>query len=125
MPDEKCVVPFSIEFLVDKLKDADNKVCMFNLKGYEFKVGTWFLVFIQFVQKFNTGQAFMSEIVQLSFEWREPTALSSVILKVNLTGFKFFVHPFQIPGFQNPSKDQDVEQAVTFLEYAHEVRSFG
>ncbi|KAI6192036.1 hypothetical protein M3Y97_00292400 [Aphelenchoides bicaudatus] len=86
-------IPFTIEFLLDKLKNADRDVCMSNLKNYE-------------LNKLSTGQAFMSEIYQLKFKWHKENGLKSVILK--------------IPGFQNPANSNDVDEAENFLVYAHE-----
>ncbi|KAI6187754.1 Zinc transporter SLC39A7 [Aphelenchoides besseyi] len=57
------------------------------------------------ISKLSVGEAFMSEIVRVDFEWKKPCQLNSIVLK--------------IPGFQNPSADQDFDDATRFLEKAH------
>ncbi|KAI6214707.1 hypothetical protein M3Y94_00300500 [Aphelenchoides besseyi] len=86
---------FTINFVISKIKAtgvSDPLISVDNLQNFTFK-------------KLSVGEAFMSEIVRIDFEWRKPCQLNSIVLK--------------IPGFQNPADDQDFDNATRFLEKAH------
>ncbi|KAI6241708.1 CHK domain-containing protein [Aphelenchoides fujianensis] len=86
---------FTVDFVLEKIRELTGGNSLLhaeNLRSFD-------------VQRLSAGEAFMSKVMRVDFEWKEPVDLNSIILK--------------IPGFQNPAGDQDDGGVAIFLERAH------